>query len=136
MDSVNFISDQYHTISKQKTDESEKLKQIDDSVTKMSPVNEELRKGLKYLKYSKSELKEDLLDLKSHTIRDNLVFTNIPERYNTTDERRFEDTEMVITDFFRRKLNNLNNVGIERVHRKKPNRSTRSPTWQACTDCV
>ena len=119
MDSVNFISDQYHTISKQKTDESEKLKQIDDSVTKMSPVNEELRKGLKYLKYSKSELKEDLLDLKSHTIRDDLVFTNIPERYNTTDERRFEDTEMVITDFFRRKLNNLNNVGIERVHRKK-----------------
>ena len=67
MDSVNFISDQYHTISKQKTDESEKLKQIDDSVTKMSSVNEELRKGLKYLKYGNSELKEDLLDLKSHT---------------------------------------------------------------------
>ena len=85
----------------------------------MSSENVELRKSLKELEYVNSGLKEDLLDLTSRTMRDNLVSTNIPESYQTTDGRHFEDTEMVITDFFRRKLN-LNNIGIERVHRIKP----------------
>ena len=56
-----------------------------------------------------TELKEEVLDLKSRSMRDNLAFTNIPEFTN-------ENTEAVLADFLRDKMN-IKNIPFERVHR-------------------
>jgi len=45
-----------------------------------------------------TKLKEDLLDLKSRSIRDNLIFTNITEQQE-------EDTEQVLVGSLQNKLN-------------------------------
>ena len=45
-----------------------------------------------------TKLKEDLLDLKSRSIRDNLIFTNITEQQE-------EDSEQVLVGSLQNKLN-------------------------------
>ena len=86
------------------------------SVTSLKSDTAELKKALSEVQKPNTELKEEALDLKSRSIRDNLVFTNVPERNE-------EDTEAVLTEFLESKLN-INNICFERVHRiklKNPN---------------
>ena len=65
------------------------------------------------------ELKEELLDLKSRSMRDNLIFRNIEE---TMDE----NTEEVLKKFLSDHLK-MNNVNFERVHRMKEKQSGATP---------
>ena len=56
-------------------------------------------------------------------MRDNLVFTNVPENQTSrSDGRKFEDTEHVLSKFISDKLQ-INDVSFERVHRIAPARS-------------
>ncbi|KAL4237694.1 hypothetical protein ACF0H5_002408 [Mactra antiquata] len=92
--SVEFVAKQYDTVVK---------------VQSSSNSNSELRLDIEEIKSINHQLKEELLDLKCRNMRDNLIFTNIPEETN-------ENTEATITNFFETKLN-LSNIKIERAHR-------------------
>ena len=61
---------------------------------------------LEEIKSVNTKLKEDLLDLKRRSMRDNLIFTNIPQEQE-------EDTEQVLVGFLQNKLN-LTDIKIEK----------------------
>ena len=55
-------------------------------------------------------------------MRDNLIFTNIDEKFTTNDKGKVvEDTELVLSEFLNNKLS-LQNIKFERVHRIPGNR--------------
>ena len=55
------------------------------------------------------EMKEDLMDMKSRSMRDNLLFTNI-------SKHEHEDTELILTNFLKDRMN-ITDISFERVHR-------------------
>lgn len=69
------------------------MKTLDKRVTNIKSETDELKEMLSQVQKLNLEMKEEVLDLKSRNMRDNLVFTNIPERNE-------EDTEAVLTEFF------------------------------------
>lgn len=114
---VSFVSDQCDSVNKRLDNTVE----LEKSVRLAREENAELRRTLEQMKLVNTDLKEDILDIKSRNMRDNLIFTNIPER-------QAEDTEQVLVDFLSTKLN-INNVKIERAHRMKQrtDRNTQGP---------
>jgi hypothetical protein len=77
----------------------------------------ELDDRLKQLAYENQSLKMGITDLKARSMRDNLVFSNIPERPNEAPNV----TEDILRDFLERELKmartDVNNISFERVHR-------------------
>lgn len=61
-------------------------------------------------------MKDELLDLWCRILRDSLNFTNIPERIQHIDGRRFEDTEKETHFIFYDKLG-LDDIKFKRVHK-------------------
>lgn len=72
----------------------------------MTPVVREVNKSMK----------EELIDLKCRSMRDDLIFTNIPERIQNVDGRRYDDTEQELNAFLHDNLG-LDDIKFERVHR-------------------
>lgn len=107
--SVEFICAQYDTVCNERKDEKMKLQNLDREFTAVKSDTKELKEMLLDMQKLNSELKEEVLDLKSRSMRDNLIFTNIPERPNV-------DTEDVLSQFLDNKLS-ISNVAFERVHR-------------------
>ena len=118
--SVSFISDQYDSVTVTCAQNTSEISRIDTDVQNLKQENDELRSTLSSLNDLNKSLKEDLLDLKCRSMRDNLVFTNIPEHFKTLDRgRRFEDTEQVLTSFLSKQLD-ITGIQFERVHRIFP----------------
>lgn len=69
------------------------------------------------LEKEKSDMKDELNYLQSQSMRNNLIFSNIPEERNETNER----TEAILRQFIEDKLkiahDLVNNIQFERVHR-------------------
>lgn len=107
--SASFISEQYEDIKTEREAEKVKIKVLDKKVTEAKTETDELKSALIEMKKLNSELKEEVLDLKSRSMRDNLIFRNIPEVQN-------ENTEEVLTQFLSEKMN-IENICFERVHR-------------------
>lgn len=107
--SVTFVSEQYETMRTEQDTEKVKTKVLDKKVADAKTETDELKSALEEVKKMNAELKEEVLDLKSRSMRDNLIFRNIPEMKD-------ENTEEVLTLFLSQKLN-INNVNFERVHR-------------------
>ena len=113
---VKFVSDKYDQFQVERNTDRMKANSLDKSVTSLKSDTAELKKALSEVQKLNIELKEEVLDLKSRSMRDNLVYTNVPERHE-------EDTEAVLTEFLESKLN-ISNICFERVHRiklKNPN---------------
>ena len=53
-------------------------------------------------------MKEDLIDRKSRSVRDNLLFTNI-------SEHEHEDTELILSNFLKDRMN-ITDISFEMVH--------------------
>jgi hypothetical protein len=69
-----------------------------------------------------SEIQKSIVDLKSRSMRDNLVFCGIHE------ERDEDDCEQVVRKFLRDKLKITDDISFERVHRiGKPNEFSVKP---------
>lgn len=117
--SVKFVTDQYDEIVREKRTENAKLKDMDARVNEMKRDNDELKLMLFEMRKLNTELKEDMLDMKSRSMRDNLLFTNIQENEN-------ENTEQVLQNFLMNKMN-ITDISFERVHRLNRKAST---TWQ------
>lgn len=105
--SVSFISNKYDEINKQ----SSRIVDAEREIERNKRDNQELRNAIEDLKAVNGTLKENLIDLQCRSMRDNLIFTNIPY----SDK---ENTEEVITEFLDAKLK-LNHIRIERAHRLK-----------------
>jgi regulator of replication initiation timing len=77
--------------------------ELDDRLTQLASENQ--------------SLKMEITDLKARSMRDNLVFSNIPERPDETPNV----TEDILRDFLERELKmartEVNNISFERVHR-------------------
>ncbi|XP_062602247.1 uncharacterized protein LOC134263905 [Saccostrea cucullata] len=79
---------------------------IEQCKTDQKLVNLELQA----LREKNSNLQDSVVDLKARSMRDNLVFSGIPER-------AWEDTEQVLQDFLQRKYRLDYLIDFERVHR-------------------
>lgn len=127
--SVQFVSSQYDDIKASADTEKSKLKACVSDIDQVKAENNELRATLAELRGINESMKEELLDLRCRSMRDNLIFTNIPENVQHVDGRHFENTEQELNAFLLNKLG-LNDVKFERVHRiasKDKNRRDRGP---------
>ena len=67
--------------------EKTKIKVLDKKVIEAKTETDELKSAQIEMKKLNSELKEEVLDLKSKSMRDNLIFQNIPEVKMKTQKR-------------------------------------------------
>ena len=90
-------------------------------------VNEDLKRSVQELNILNKSLTGDLIDLKCRSMRDNLFFFHIPEQFQTSNGRRFEDTKEVLSSFLRQHLQ-ISDVKFDRVHRIAPTQRSRRDT--------
>ena len=74
-----------------------------------SKLDEKFRISIQTIEKRNEEIQSSVTDLKSRSMRDNLIFSGIPENRN-------EDCEAVLQDFLDRKLN-IQDISFEKVHR-------------------
>ena len=77
-------------------------------------------------------LKGDIIDMKSRSMRDNLIFSNIPEKENETPD----DTEHILREFLEVNLKmekqDVTNIRFDRVHRIHGQRKPRAIVAKFC----
>lgn len=119
--SVEFVSAQYDGMS----DIPVKVASVEKDLSAVKTENALLNEALVEMKKLNQDLKEDLLDTKARSMRENLIFTNIDVRTESRDGRTFEDTESVLCDFLQRELH-ITDIKFDRVHRIRSNPNYRS----------
>ena len=86
---------------------------------------DKLEEALSKVQLENKRLKDEMVDLKSRSMRDNLLFSNIPETTNETPR----DTEKILRDFLKNTVkmdvNIVDNIQFDRVHRIGGSRSPR-----------
>ncbi|XP_061165709.1 uncharacterized protein LOC133174626 [Saccostrea echinata] len=85
-------------------------KNLDEYTVTQKTLEEKLTSDVQALKEAKERLEESVTDLKARSMRDNLVFSGIPEDQD-------EDTEAVIQNLMRRRFRLDYDIPFERVHR-------------------
>ncbi|XP_061187170.1 uncharacterized protein LOC133195342 [Saccostrea echinata] len=98
------ISDMFDSV---KHIAEKELKQLKDDSRKM---DKELNSSVHTLKKKNVELQESITDLRSRSMRDNLVFCGIPEKRN-------ENCKTVLHNFLKHKMKIDDYISFERVHR-------------------
>lgn len=89
---------------------AENRKNIDKCAQLQKTTDPNVRKELFEMREVNSNLQESIIDLKSRSMRDNLVFSGI-------HEERGENTEEILQEFIKRKFRIDYDVSFERVHR-------------------
>jgi len=126
-DSVTFISEQYDSVLKTCKQTKSSHNTMKTDIERTQSVNEELKRSVQELSSLNKSLREDLIDLKCRSMRDNLIFSHIPEQFQSSNGRRFEDTEEVLSSFLRQHLQ-ISDVKFDRVHRIAPTQRSRRDT--------
>jgi len=95
----------------------DKITMVDHKVDSVDIELEGARKRIADLEKDKTKMKDDMNYMQSQTMRNNLIFGNIPEEANETPVR----SEKIIRDFIISKLKiakeEVDNMRFERVHR-------------------
>lgn len=108
----------FHETNKLISDLQDKSKGLEFGLGKME-------ESLKAMETENKRLKDDIVDLKSRSMRDNLLFSNIPERRNETPI----ETERVLRDFLKENLKmdatQVGSLKFDRVHRITGSRTPR-----------
>ena len=117
--SVQVISDKYDDMKKESDAEKEPGKKIVETVSEVQTETDDIRSTLTEVLKINSELKEELLDLESRSMRDNLIFSNIEEK---KDENTEEVLKKILSDHFK-----MNNISYERVHRMREKQTGANP---------
>lgn len=73
-------------------------------------IRDQFKEAMNTMERQSEDLQKSVVDLKSRSMRDNLVFSGIPERDD-------EDCEEVIQNFLKTKLKLVDDISFERVHR-------------------
>nr|XP_022331758.1 uncharacterized protein LOC111129597 [Crassostrea virginica] len=101
--------------------EVEKIKKSVEQCSINQRATEAFASDLQKMKDASALMEESVIDLKARSMRDNLVFTGIPEE-------RDEDTEALIQNLIQRKYKPDYQISFERVHRLgKPNDFSERP---------
>ncbi|XP_062616527.1 uncharacterized protein LOC134278225 [Saccostrea cucullata] len=95
---VNGVEECVTHISKQYDDQTREVKEMKKSVSNIRIENEMILNELEMVRNKFEDLNERHLDLQTRSMRDNLVFSGIPE----TEE---ENTEEVLKEFIRAEMN-------------------------------
>lgn len=115
--SAVFIGEQYDDIIKQRTLDEQNMSQQKHAMDNIFQENKALKAELQELRDITSQIRVDLTDVRWRSMRDNLLFMNIPEvRQPNQAGRPYEDTERVLADFLHDNLQ-MDNIPFERVHR-------------------
>ncbi|XP_046337868.1 protein unc-13 homolog C-like [Haliotis rufescens] len=102
--SVNFVSVSYEDFKADKSKIEKEINMMKAQLDKHSPVFEKLQ-------LDNVNLRESVVDLRCRSMRDNLVFTNIPEA-------PLEECEKVLRDFIKHELHmDSDPIKFKRVHR-------------------
>ncbi|KAJ8309482.1 hypothetical protein KUTeg_014356 [Tegillarca granosa] len=107
-----------------------KVDEHDDSLRSLESSNcdlkeEQDKEELYRLNY---EMKEEILDIKTRSMRDNLLFGGISRVLRTNEPgREFEDTESVLKDFIVKEMDIHEQTSFERVHRLGKPRNGKPP---------
>lgn len=80
------------------------------TTTAQKNLEDKVNKELREMREASESIKESLTDLKARSMRDNLIFTGIPEE-------RWENTEAVLQDLLQKKYKLDYDIPFERVHR-------------------
>ena len=94
-------------------------KKIDSGLKKSQEQYDKINDQFNRLKNENKRLNEEITDLQSRSMRDNLLFYNLQEK-TTTEERRVENCTLLIHEFCELSLgldNARNNIRIDRAHR-------------------
>ena len=105
--SLKFIGDAYDDISRQVRQNSDVIQQLNRQRDADRQTNQDLTRRL--------------ADMENRSMRDNLLFTGVPEQ-------RGEDTETVVKDVIHRAMGINLNIDFERVHRIGPPRHNKHRT--------
>lgn len=77
--SQNFMSEKYDSVNKQCVDNKARNSQIQGELTVLADQNAKLKKDNESLISDNRKCQEDIIDLQCRSMRDNLVFSGIPE---------------------------------------------------------
>jgi len=114
---VQFMGEDYDSVKKTQTEHTKTLSDQCSTINSLANENESLKRSLDEIRQMHGELKSQLLDSKCREMRDNLVFTNIPEQTKIGQNgASYEETEEVLQSFLSNKLG-LSRLSFERVHR-------------------
>ena len=69
-------------------------------IERTQSVNEDLKRSVQEHNSLNKSLREDLFDLKCRSMKNNLILSHIPEQFQTSNGRRFDDTEEVLVRFY------------------------------------
>lgn len=94
-------------ISKNKTSVSKVANDLEDHAAEL---REEIRSALSDVREENAELKNDILDLKCRSMKNNLIFTGLRESEN-------ENTESLLRQFIKTELNIHQRIEFGNVHR-------------------
>ncbi|KAJ8318189.1 hypothetical protein KUTeg_003280 [Tegillarca granosa] len=107
-----------------------KVDKHDDSLRSLDSSNCDLKEeqDKEELYRLNLEMKEEILDIKTRSMKDNLLFGGISRVLRTNEEgREFEDTESVIKDFIVKEMDIHEQISLERVHRLGKPRNGKPP---------
>ncbi|XP_061167396.1 myosin-2 heavy chain-like [Saccostrea echinata] len=107
---VNGVEECVTHISKQYDDQTREVKEMKKSVSNIRNENEVILNELEIVRNKFEDLNERHLDLQTRSMRDNLIFSGIPE---TQDE----NTEEVLKEFISSEMNITEAPQFHRVHR-------------------
>jgi archaellum component FlaC len=108
---VKNMDDRIKALETSRQFDSESIEELKSEVKKQSDLASEVSKIQSHCEQSK----RDLLDLQTRSMRDNLVFFNIPEN----DDPSAEDCKTVIKTFCEKelKMEDIQDVKLDRAHR-------------------
>jgi hypothetical protein len=100
------------------SDLENKHKEIEKCIKSGKAQSEKVALVLDNLKSENERLSEEVVDLQSRSMRDNLLFFGLSEK-NSADERKSENCRERIVEFFTDilALENAENIKLDRVHR-------------------
>lgn len=108
-ESIGYFNDMYDDIV---SDDSARKSTVDNLIKRVENIETEQQS----IKSKQSSVEEKVLDLQCRSMRENLLFTGIPES-ESIDAGDREDSESVLRDFLCNKMNITDDIKFDRVHR-------------------
>ena len=129
LDSINKKLDLLFVLHQEIRDLKESLEFTQQQLQEVQQDNAELRSALtsvssevEQLRKNNRELKETILDVQARSMRDNLIFSGIPEKAQEDPEAQVRS---FLVDALKMSAETANNIGFHRVHRLGQRRGTR-----------
>ena len=105
------------TFEKDRKDHADKMMVVNDRLENLEFSGGELFDKLERLENDNKKLQEKMTYLQSKSMRNNLIFTNLPEDENERSENTERKLRQVLVDKLKMAQDAVDNLKLERVHR-------------------